>query len=147
MIWNAARIFHGRRVLWSGMLAGAALWIAATTMTGWMQLAGSRMLLSSLIVSLFTLLTAAELWRERRKSVLQRWPAVFVPVLHAAVFLAPMGLATFMPLDTRRAFPAAGSPCSGSRSCCIWSEALSSSWCWRKSAVCAYFRMPFLRMS
>jgi diguanylate cyclase (GGDEF)-like protein len=99
MIWNAARIFHGRAVQWSGMLAGAGVWIAASAAGDAMQLAGSGMLLSSLIVSTYTLLTTGELWRERRKSVLQRWPAVLVPVLHATIFLAPIGLATFMPVD------------------------------------------------
>jgi hypothetical protein len=54
-----------------------------------------------LIASTYTLLTAAELWRERRKSVLHRWPAMLVPVLHAAVFLAPIALAGVVPVDGR----------------------------------------------
>ena len=29
MIWNAARIFHGRRVLFDGMFAGAITWLVA----------------------------------------------------------------------------------------------------------------------
>src|SRR5919109_3474686 len=29
MIWSAARIFHGRRVLWVAMCAGAIVWAAA----------------------------------------------------------------------------------------------------------------------
>jgi diguanylate cyclase (GGDEF)-like protein len=99
MIWSAARIFHGRKVFWAGMFAGATLWLAACTMTEAMQLAAARMMLSSLVVSIYTLLTAAELWRERRKTVLHRWPAVFVPVMHAAVLLAPISLATLLPPD------------------------------------------------
>ncbi len=49
---------------------------------------------SSLIVATYTFLTAAELWRERRKPLIRRWPAIFVPMLHGAIFLFPMALAT-----------------------------------------------------
>jgi diguanylate cyclase (GGDEF)-like protein len=38
-------------------------------------------------------LTAAELWRERRQSLIRRWPAMFVPMLHGVIFLFPVGLA------------------------------------------------------
>jgi diguanylate cyclase (GGDEF)-like protein len=50
--------------------------------------------LSSLIVAVYTFLTAAELWRERRKPLIRRWPAIFVPMLHGAIFLFPMALAS-----------------------------------------------------
>jgi diguanylate cyclase (GGDEF)-like protein len=38
-------------------------------------------------------LIAAELWRERRKSVIRQWPAVLVPMLHGVIFLFPVALA------------------------------------------------------
>jgi GGDEF domain-containing protein len=101
MVWSAARIFHGRPVQWGGMLAGGTVWLAACLITPAMQLGSARLLLSSLIASTYTLLTAAELWRERRKTVLHRWPAMLVPVLHAAVFLAPIALAGLVPVDGR----------------------------------------------
>ena len=50
--------------------------------------------MSSLIVASYTFLIAAELWRERRKSLIRRWPAIFVPMLHGAIFLFPMVLAS-----------------------------------------------------
>ena len=56
-------------------------------------------MLSSIIVSGYTFLTAAELWRERRKTLLRRWPAIFVPILHGAVFLFPIPLASVLPAD------------------------------------------------
>jgi diguanylate cyclase (GGDEF)-like protein len=59
----------------------------------------TRILLSSMIVSAYTFLTAAELWRERRKTLLRRWPAIFVPLLHGAVFLFPIPLAGLLPSD------------------------------------------------
>jgi diguanylate cyclase (GGDEF)-like protein len=99
MIWAAARIFHGRPVLWAAMGAGALVWLAACTMADFVQSAPARIVLSSLVVSAYTFLTAAELWRERRKSVLRRWPAIFVPILHGAVFLIPIPLASLMPAE------------------------------------------------
>jgi diguanylate cyclase (GGDEF)-like protein len=99
MIWSAARIFHGRPVLRGAMAAGAALWLAACMFTDLIESTPTRVALSSLIVSAYTLLTAAELWRERRKSILLRWQAVLMPVLHGAVFLTPILLTTLLPDD------------------------------------------------
>jgi uncharacterized membrane protein (Fun14 family) len=56
--------------------------------------AASRIVVSAIIVAGYTFLTAAELRRERRKSLIRRWPAIFVPMLHGAIFLFPVGLAT-----------------------------------------------------
>ncbi|MGE0038288.1 MAG: diguanylate cyclase [Xanthobacteraceae bacterium] len=96
MIWSAARLLHSRRVRWVWMLAGAAVWLAACFYPEFAQWTAARILLSSLIISTYTFLTAAELWRERRKSVLRRWPAIFVPVLHGVVFLLPIPLASLL---------------------------------------------------
>jgi diguanylate cyclase (GGDEF)-like protein len=97
MIWSAARIFHGRRVLWAAMSAGAIIWLIACFVPDFAQWPAARIVLSSLIVSGYTFLTAAELWRERRKTLLRRWPAIFVPILHGAVFLFPIPLASLLP--------------------------------------------------
>lgn len=99
MIWNAARVFHGRRVLWPGLLAGAAIWLVACVLPAFVQSSIARMVLSSLVVSAYTFLTASELWRERRKTLQRRWPAIFVPILHGAVFLFPIPLAGLLPSD------------------------------------------------
>ena len=98
MIWNAARLFHGRPVLWGALAAGATTWLIACMSQDFLASLSSRIVLSSLIISSYTFLTAAELWRERRKS-LRRWPAIFVPILHGAVFLAPIPLASVLPDD------------------------------------------------
>src|SRR5688572_28777296 len=97
MIWNAARLFHGRPVLWGAMATGATLWLVASRWPEFTQSATARMVLASAIVSVYTVLTAVELWRERRKHLLRRWPAIFVPLLHGAVFLFPMSLAGALP--------------------------------------------------
>ncbi len=94
MIWSATRLFHGRRVRWGLMFLGAAVWLVAWTFPAFAHSAASRIFVSSLIVASYTLLIAVELWRERRKSLIRRWPALFVPMLHGAVFLFPVALAT-----------------------------------------------------
>jgi diguanylate cyclase (GGDEF)-like protein len=99
MIWNAARLFHGRAVLWGWLFAGATAWLIACLSPEFLQWTAARIVLSSLIISAYTFLTAAELWRERRKTLLRRWPAIFVPMLHGAVFLFPIPLASMLPSD------------------------------------------------
>jgi diguanylate cyclase (GGDEF)-like protein len=100
MIWNAARLFHGRPVLWGAMATGATVWFIACMIPEFVQSVMARIVLSSLIVSVYTFLTAAELWRERRKNLLRRWPAIFVPILHGMVFLCPIPLASALPQDS-----------------------------------------------
>jgi diguanylate cyclase (GGDEF)-like protein len=97
MIWNAARLFHARNMLWTAMFAGAVVWILACTTTLFPPMGANRIMLASVIVAAYTFLTAAELWRERRKALMRRWPALFVPVLHGAVFLFPIPIASLMP--------------------------------------------------
>jgi diguanylate cyclase (GGDEF)-like protein len=94
MIWSAARLFHGRAISWAGMLLGAGVWLAACTAPAFADSAYCRVVVSSLIVATYTFLTAVELWRERRRPLIRRWPAIFVPMLHGAIFLFPMALAS-----------------------------------------------------
>jgi diguanylate cyclase (GGDEF)-like protein len=94
MAWSGARSFHGRPICWSVMAFGAAFWIVASFFPAFAESAASRIVVSALIVAGYTVLTAAELRRERRKSLLRRWPAIFVPMLHGAIFLFPATFAT-----------------------------------------------------
>ena len=94
MIWSAARLFHGRRISWPGMFAGAGAWLAACSVADIANSSGYRVIVSSLIVAIYTFMIAVELWRERRKPLIRRWPAIFVPMLHGAIFLFPMALAS-----------------------------------------------------
>jgi diguanylate cyclase (GGDEF)-like protein len=98
-MWNAARVFHGRPVLVSALIGGAATWLFACTFTDFAQWPAARMVLSSVIVAGYTFATAFELWRERRETLRRRWPAIFVPMLHGAVFLFPIPLASLLPAD------------------------------------------------
>jgi len=94
MIWSAARLFHGRRVKWGAMCFGAVVWTASCMLPAFPHSTAARIMLSSSIVAVYTFLIAAELWRERRKSLIRRWPALFVPMLHGAIFLFPVALAS-----------------------------------------------------
>jgi diguanylate cyclase (GGDEF)-like protein len=91
LVWDAARVFHGRPANWTGVIAGPALWIAAAV---WLDPIDPevRMLLGAGIVAFYAALTAGELWRERRKNLRKRWPAIVVPVMHGAVLMLPIVL-------------------------------------------------------
>jgi diguanylate cyclase (GGDEF)-like protein len=97
MAWNAARVFHDRKVLWSGMLVGAVVWLAACAIPTLVPFGMHRFALASVIVAIYSFLTAAELWRERRKNLTRRWPALFAPTLHSAVFLFPIAIESLIP--------------------------------------------------
>jgi diguanylate cyclase (GGDEF)-like protein len=99
MIWNAARLFHGRHILWGSMVLGSTLWLVSCLSPDFLQSPAARIILSSLIVASYSFLTGLELWRERRKHLLQRWPAIFVPIMHGLVFLLPIPLASILPAD------------------------------------------------
>src|SRR5579863_3812906 len=94
MIWSAARLFHGRQVRWGAMCFGATVWAASCVVPAVPHSPAARIMLSSVIVASYTFLIAAELWLERRKSLIRRWPALFVPMLHGAIFLFPVALAS-----------------------------------------------------
>jgi diguanylate cyclase (GGDEF)-like protein len=94
MIWSASRLFHGRPVRWGAMCFGAVVWLGACMSPAAPATPADRIVLSSIIVATYTFLIAGELWRERRKSVIRRWPAIFVPMLHGAIFFFPVALAS-----------------------------------------------------
>ena len=98
MVWNAARVFHGRKPNWPGLLVGALAWAAAVTL---LDPAASmlRMIVGAGIVSVYAALTASELWVERRKSLQRRWPAFVVPVMHGCVLMLPIVLMRPEPLS------------------------------------------------
>src|ERR1700756_4929405 len=81
MVWNAARVFHGRKPNLPGLVLGALAWVTAV-MTLNPQASAMRMTIGAGIVSIYAALTATELWTERRRALQRRWPAILVPVLH-----------------------------------------------------------------
>ena len=97
MIWNGARLFHGRRVLPSALLAGAWLWFMACQFAGFAAWNDGRIILSSLIIATYTFLTSAELRRERRRSL--QWITIGAPAMHGLVFLSPIVLTLLWPRE------------------------------------------------
>jgi diguanylate cyclase (GGDEF)-like protein len=97
MIWCGARLFHGRTVLPGGLFIGAVIWVAAMQQPGFAGSEYARMVLSSAVIAFYAFLTAFELRRERRRALADRWLAISVPLLHSAVFLAPVALFLLLP--------------------------------------------------
>jgi diguanylate cyclase (GGDEF)-like protein len=89
MVWNASRLFHGRKLNFPGLLLGALAWIAAA-LTLAPEASALRLTIGSGIVAVYAALTATELWTERRRTLQRRWPAVTVPVLHGFVLMLPI---------------------------------------------------------
>jgi diguanylate cyclase (GGDEF)-like protein len=89
MVWNASRVFHGRKPNLPGLVLGAIAWIAAV-MTVAPQASAMRLTIGAGIVAIYAALTAAELWSERRRTMQKHWPATAVPVLHGFVLMLPI---------------------------------------------------------
>ncbi len=93
LIWSGARKFHGREASVGGAIAGAVVWLVVTRMPEIMQWDNARVVLSSLIITAYAVLTAIELRRERRKPRSGkggRARALTIPLLHGVIFLSPI---------------------------------------------------------
>jgi len=89
MVWNASRVFHGRKPNLPGLVLGAIAWVATMTTLA-PEDAALRLTIGAAIVAIYAALTAGELWTERRRSMQRRWPAIVVPVLHGCVLMLPI---------------------------------------------------------
>ncbi len=89
MVWNASRVFHGRKPNLPGLVLGAIVWVAAVLLLP-PEDGALRLTVGAAIVAIYAALTAAQLWNERRRSMQKRWPTIIVPVLHGAVLMLPI---------------------------------------------------------
>jgi diguanylate cyclase (GGDEF)-like protein len=110
MVWNAARVFHGRATSWPGILAGAIAWAAASYNLP--EASNLRVIVGAAIVAGYAAMTASELWSERRKTYHSRWPALAIPTMHGIVLMLPILLGDFLrtgggALDVRSGWVAA----------------------------------------
>ncbi|MCA6120653.1 GGDEF domain-containing protein [Bradyrhizobium sp. WSM 1704] len=87
MVWNASRIFHGRKPNLPGLVLGPIAWIGAVTTV---EDPALRLIIGAAIVAIYAALTAAELWSERRRAMQKRWPAIVVPVVHGCALMIPI---------------------------------------------------------
>jgi len=97
MIWNGARIFHGRRLWPIAAFAGANVWLILCQIPTLSEGSNGRFALGAIVVTIYTFFIAHELWRERRKALYSPTAAVVVPFLHAAIFLMPLAMQAFQP--------------------------------------------------
>ena len=101
MVWNASRVFHGRKPNLLGLVLGAIAWIAVV-MTLPPAASMMRMTIGAGIVAVYAALTATELWTERRRALQRRWPTMMVPVMHGFVLMLPILLGNLLhPHDVR----------------------------------------------
>jgi diguanylate cyclase (GGDEF)-like protein len=95
LVWNASRVFHGRKPNLAGLPLGALAWVAAVLSLP-PDAAELRMTLGAGIVAVYAALTATELWSDRRRTLQKRWPAIVVPVLHGFALMLPILLGDFL---------------------------------------------------
>src|SRR3954465_9293084 len=95
MVWNASRVFHGRKPNLPGLVLGAIAWVAAV-MTLSPEASAMRITIGAGIVALYAALTAGELWSERRRTLQRRWPTIVVPALHGFVLMLPIVLGSLL---------------------------------------------------
>ncbi len=134
MVWNASRVFHGRKPNLPGLVLGAMAWIAAV-MTLAPEASAMRMTIGAGIVAIYAALTATELWTERRRTLQRRWPAIVGA--GAARFRADAADPAWRPVAPARRHVRRqhlGDGDSPSNSCSMRSAPCSSSSCWCRSA-------------
>jgi diguanylate cyclase (GGDEF)-like protein len=89
MVWNAARVFHGRKPNLPGLMFGAIAWIGVSVVLPSLDSA-MRLTIGAAIVAIYAALTTSELWTERRRAMQKRWPTIVVPVTHGCVLMLPI---------------------------------------------------------
>jgi diguanylate cyclase (GGDEF)-like protein len=97
MIWSGARKFHGRNILPLAALTGGIIWLVAAGLPEFMAHGSARVVVSSLIIAAYAVLTALELKRERRNPRLAHRRAIVFAGLHGAIFLSPILVVRMVP--------------------------------------------------
>ncbi|HLL27520.1 MAG TPA: GGDEF domain-containing protein [Xanthobacteraceae bacterium] len=95
--WNGARLFDDKPVRPFAMFAGALIWLLACLIPAFAASPIGRTVVSSLIVSNYTLVTAFELWSGRAEKLVTRWPAMLVLMLHGIIFPSQIPLLMMQP--------------------------------------------------
>ena len=96
LTWSGARLFDGRGIKPVAMLIGTFMWVGACQIPSFVSSMDARVILSSLIISGYTMVIAFEFWRGRAEPLGSRWPAIIVLGAHSALFLlrVPFALAS-----------------------------------------------------
>jgi diguanylate cyclase (GGDEF)-like protein len=98
LMWCAARLFEGRRPLWGAAGVGTAVWTFACQSAAFMTDMPVRIVLFSLLVGAYTLMTASEYWRADDRALTLRRPAIVLLSIHAALIAVRGLLSDTMPM-------------------------------------------------
>lgn len=93
LTWSGARLFDGRGVKPVAMFVGTFMWVGACQIPGFMASLDARVVLSSIIISGYTMVIAFEFWRGRGEPLGSRWPAIIVLGAHALLFMLRIPIA------------------------------------------------------
>lgn len=107
LIWSGARIFHGRNIMVFATGSGAFVWLIASQIPQIIESDSARVVVSSIIIASYAVLTASELQRERRRTR-SKAPQLVLPLLHGLIFLSPILTTSVFagePMDHVRWFP------------------------------------------
>ncbi|MDO8533401.1 MAG: GGDEF domain-containing protein [Xanthobacteraceae bacterium] len=97
MIWTGARLFDGNRVSLVGVFGGAAAWLMAGQITGFMDTPDGPVIFSSMIIACYTFGTAIEFWRGRGDQLMSRLPLIVMLSMHGILYLVRIPLTLAMP--------------------------------------------------
>jgi len=107
--WGGARQFDDRSVPISGVLAGAILWLLACQLPALNDSINARIMLSSVIIAVYTIGTGCEVWRGRNvEPLMSRWPLSATLFVHGTVYALRIWLVFAFPLAPGASFFSAG---------------------------------------
>ncbi len=107
--WGGARQFDERSVPLSGVLAGAILWLLACQLPVLDESINARIMLSSVIIAVYTIGTGCEVWRGRNvEPLMSRWPLSATLFVHGFVYALRIWLVFAFPLAPGTSFFSAG---------------------------------------
>jgi diguanylate cyclase (GGDEF)-like protein len=101
LLWAAARSSNGREPHFSGVIAGAFVWLIAFAMPVIRDSLSTQMTLNLAVIAFYLFATANEFWRGRAERLQSRWPLIVLLFLHGLFFLFGTLLAAAgrMPID------------------------------------------------
>jgi len=106
--WGGARLFDDRTVPMSGVLAGAIMWLLACQLPVLDESINARIMLSSVIIAVYTIGTGCEVWRGRNfEPLMSRWPLSATLFVHGFVYALRIWLVFAFPLAPGTSFFAA----------------------------------------
>jgi diguanylate cyclase (GGDEF)-like protein len=108
VVWAGTRIFEGRVPRPALVIAGGVLWLIACQFEAFRASEHARIWLLTLIIVIYTLSAAYEVFNARDRELISRWPTIVLLLAHAGFIVARI------PLMPQMVFPLpAGGPHQG----------------------------------